>query len=245
MLLNPLIKIFTGEIPYFNDDGATKPDNYRLSEAGKFMFEAFFDNLMAANNTSGTAFFTAPVQNIKSHDYPESANANKVASSFNEYATEKSGLAAIIPISDPKAGQANLSAKLEARYTECIYRQFERMINTIYKSLNLNYEWDFHFFGTIYTEEEERKNANTAISNGDISAHFVLAALDRQSWVDKLSMMNAIKESGLLDMLIPPITSYTAKQENSGLPPTGGRPKAEGITEGNEKTADSGDGGNQ
>lgn len=245
LLLNPLIKIFTGEIPYFNDDGATKPDNYRLSEAGKFMFEAFFDNLMAANNTSGTAFFSAPVQNIKSHDYPESANANKVASSFNEYATEKSGLAAIIPISDPKAGQANLSAKLEARYSECVYRQFERMMSEIYKSLNLKYEWDFHFFGTIYTEEEERKNANTAIANGDISAHFILAALDRQSWVDKLAMMKTVKESGLLDMLIPPITSYTAKQENSGLPPTGGRPKAEGVTEGNEKSADSGDGGNE
>lgn len=242
LLLNPLIKIFTGEIPYFNDTGSTAEDGYRLSIGGRAMFQAYFNDLMRQNNTSGTAFFSAPVQNIKSHDYPESANANKVASSFNEYSTEKSGLAAIIPISDPKAGQANLSAKLEARYTECIYRQFERMVKVIYEGLNLRYEWDFRFFGTIYTDEETRKSANADIANGDVSAMFILAALDGQSWLDKLSMIRAIKGSGILDLLTPPATSYTAGKLGQDK---GGRPKNEGITEGNEKSADSGDGGNE
>lgn len=246
LLLNPLIKIFTGEIPYFESQGTTTEDGFRLSLGARAMFEGFFNSLMASTNTSGTAMFTAPVDNIKSHDYPESANANKVASSFNEYATEKSGLAAIIPIADPKAGQANLSALLESRYSECIYRQFERMMDTIYKKLNLRYEWAFTFFGSIYTEEAIRKNALSAIANGDISAHFILAALDGQSWLDKLSMMSAIKESGMLDSLIPPVTSYTMKQDtNGGLSPQAGRPQNEGITDGNEKSADSGKGGNE
>lgn len=237
LLLNPLIKIFTGEIPYFND-GTTKENAYKLSDGGRLLFQAYFDNLMAANNTSGTAFFTAPVENIKSHDFPESANANKIASSFNEYATEKSGLAAIIPMSEPKAGQASLSAKLEARYGETVYRQFERMMNAVYDSLNLHYEWEFKFFGSIYTDDETRKNANTALSNGDISAYFILAALDGESILDKIIMSKVIKENGLIDLLSPPPTSYTASKslENSG-----GRPKNETITEGNEKTEDSGE----
>lgn len=246
LLLNPLIKIFTGEIPYFASQGSTDEDGFRLSLGGRALFEGFFNALMATTNTSGTALYTAPVENIKSHDYPESANANKVASSFNEYATEKSGLAAIIPISDPKAGQANLSAQLESRYSECIYRQFERMMNHIYEALNLNYDWEFNFFGTIYTEEAIRKNALSAIANGDISAHFILAALDNQSIMDKLTMMYVVKESGMLDMLIPPITSYTMKQDvNGGLPPQAGRPKSEDVTEGNEKSIDSGEGSNE
>ena len=100
-------------------------------------------------------------------------------------------------------------------------------------------------FGTIFTDDTIRDNAQKAIANGDISAHFILAALDGQSWLDKLSMMSAIKESGLLDMLIPPITSYTMKQEaNGGLPPQNdtGRPKIEmtEISEAKEKSVDAG-----
>lgn len=51
-------------------------------------------------------------------------------------------------------------------------------------------------------------------------------------------MSKVIKESGLIDLLSPPPTSYTASKslENSG-----GRPKNETITEGNEKTEDSGE----
>ena len=62
-------------------------------------------------------------------------------------------------------------------------------------------------------------------------------------------MTLAVNESGLLDRLIPPITSYTMKQEYSGLPPRadeGGRPAAsdtdiaDGVGEAsdNDHTAD-------
>lgn len=44
---------------------------------------------------------------------------------------------------------------------------------------------------------------------GDLSQHFVLAALDNMSVLDRLSLSCAVKGCGLLDMLIPPATSYT------------------------------------
>ena len=112
-------------------------------------------------------------------------------------------------------------------------------MNHLYSTLNLTCEWDFRMFGSIYTDDETRKNAQAAIANGDISAHYILAALDTQSITDKISMMNVVKESGILDMLIPPVTSYTMKQEqNGGLPPQAGRPQNEKVTEGNEKSID-------
>ena len=240
LLLNPLIKIFTGEMPYYSDDGSKTDDAYRLSLGGRAMFEQFFNTLMLMNNTGGSAFYMAPVENIKSHDFAESANANNISSSFNKYGMAKAGLSGVIPVDDDvKAGQAELSAKLESRYSEQIYRGFERMMNYLYSSLNLTCEWDFHMFGSIYTDDETRKNAQAAIANGDISAHYILAALDGQSITDKISMMNVVKESGILDMLIPPVTSYTMKQEqNGGLPPQAGRPQNEKVTEGNEKSID-------
>ena len=115
------------------------------------------------------------------------------------------------------------------------------MMNHLYRSMNLKHEWSFEIFGTIFTEEKIRENALKAISNGGLSAHFVLSALDGCSWLDKMSMMSTIKESGILDMLIPPVTAYTMKQENSNLPPRadeGGRPKTEEMTEAKEKYID-------
>lgn len=240
LLLNPLIKIFTGEMPYYDSKVTQKDDAYRLSNGGRIMFQALFDQLMARNNTAGTTFFMAPVENIKSHDFAESANANDISESFNRYGMEKAGLTGLIPATDDvKASQVDVAAKLESRFaTATIYAQFERMMNWLYSALNLRYEWQFKMFGSALTEAADRDNALRAIANGDISAHFVLAALDGESWLTKISQMQVVKASGMLDMLIPPLTSYTAKQDSSGLPPQGGRPESEGLSDEKEEHND-------
>ena len=140
---------------------------------------------------------------------------------------------------DPKAGQANLSALLESEYGKRVYFGIERMVNHLYESLNLKYNWQFKMFGSIYTDETTRKNAQTAIANGDTSAYFILCALDDESWIDKVSMAKAINNSGLLDLLTPPPTSYTQSGKSGSAGGTGGRPRNETITEGNETTEDS------
>lgn len=237
LLLNPLIKIFTGEIPYFQDNGSTVEDGYRLSRGGRLLFETLFQELMLKNNTSGASFFSAPVQNIKSHDFTESANANEISSSFNKYGMAKAGLSGIIPVDeDVKAGQAEISAKLESRYSNCIYKQFERMMDNLYESLNLKHAFRFTMFGSIYTDNELRENLEKRVSNGDTSVYPYLAALDGQSMLDKVAVMNGVEASGFLDMLTPPATSYTQSADGK----TVGRPKNKKITEGNEKSADSG-----
>lgn len=249
LLMNPLIKIFTATTPYFQDNGATAGDGFRMSPGMRDFFEEEFDLLMTAHNTAGTALFSMPALDIKSHDFAESANANDISSSFNRYAGTKAGLAALIPVDDDiKAGQVEASKLLESRYaTATIYPQYMRMMNTIYESLNLKYDWEFVMFGTIFTDDTIRDNAQKAIANGDISAHFVLSALDGQSWLDKLAMMSAIKESGLLDLLTPPQTSYTQSAkggatESEPKSDTGGRPKAvtTEISEAKEKSVDAG-----
>lgn len=239
LLLNPLLMLFTGEIPYFQDNGSTTEDGIRLSLGARTMFEQLFSQLMTKNNASGTAFYSAPVNNIKSHTFPEVTKATEISSSYNKYAVEKSGLGSIIPLSDPKAGQANLSALLESRYINCIYKQFERMMNNLYESLNLKYEWKFTMFGSIYTDDTLRENLEKRLANGDTSVYPYLAALDGQSMLDKLSTMYSVKESGFLDLLTPPATSYT--QTANGQNGESGRPKNKTTTDGSEKTEDSGE----
>lgn len=243
LLTNPLVKIFTGEIPYFDDDGTRTEDTYKLSDGGRMLFEFLFANLMAKTNTAGCGFFTAPVENIKSHDFNESANANDISVTFNQYAGSKSGLAALIPVDrDIKAAQVETARQIESRYASaCIYPQFERMMECIYDSLNLKYDWSFHIFGTIFNEDEIRKNAETALARGDTTALFTLCALDGQSWVDKVSMLKAIEATGIMDNFRIPETAYTQSPGKAASPDKGGRPKTEGLpSDAKEKAIDAG-----
>lgn len=215
LIMNPLIKIFTGEIPYTNSDDATINDNYKLSVGGRAMFEAFFNALMAATHTGGTAMYSAPFENIKSHDYPESSNANAVSSSFLQYGMEKTGVQALVPINEaPHQGVAEYSAKLESRFADGVYSTLRKMFNYLISQLNLKYEWDAKLFGSVYLDDLIRANALKQLDKGDLSQHFILAALDGVSVLDRLSMSKVIKGSGLLELLMPPATSYT--MSNSG-----------------------------
>lgn len=240
LLLNPLIKIFTGEIPYYDGNGATAEDSYKLSEGGRLLFEAYFANLMAQNNTGGTAFYSGPFENIKSHDFSESANANEISESFNRYGMQKAGLSGLIPVSDDvKASQVDASMKIESRFsTATIYPQFEKMMNSLYKQLNLNYDWEFKMFGTIFNEKEIRESAQKALDNGDLSAIFTLSALDEQSWVDKLSMLYAIKGTKLIEEYQVLETAYT--QSKSTQQKESGRPKTSEPSDTKEKSVDAG-----
>lgn len=220
LLTNPLVKIFTGSIPYFTEDGAHTEDGFRLSSSARIFFEACFNSLMAANSTGGAAFFSAPVNDIKSHDYAESANANDISTSFSRYAIGKSGLSPLMPIDeDVKASQVSAAEYIESRFVNVVLTQFSRMMRVIYESLNLKFDWDFRFIGDIFHESELRENFEKAIARGDTSAYIPLAALDGESLIDKMSAMREINAFGFTDMLKAPDTSYTKSKQEQGRPP--------------------------
>lgn len=210
VIMNPLVKIVTGEIPYDTGDSAKPEDSYKLSIGGRAMFESFWNTMMAMSNTGGTAFFTAPVENIKSHDFQAASNANEIATSYLEYGLNQAGVGALIPTGETiHAGMEEYSAKLESRFADRIYRTLEKMVNYFLSTLGLKNEWRLTVFGSVYLDEIIRANALKQLDKGDLSQHFILAALDNMSVLDRLSLSHAVKGSGLLDLLIPPATSYT------------------------------------
>lgn len=96
LIMNPLIKIFTGEVPYYKASEAKEDNGYRMTHEAMEYFMYVWQMLMQANNTSGTAMYLAPVENIKSHDYPEAAGANDISQKFSVYAGSKSGTNGLI-----------------------------------------------------------------------------------------------------------------------------------------------------
>lgn len=228
LVQNPLIAVMTGEIPYRSDTaGGSKDDCYKLSQGGRILFETLWYNMLSQNNTSGIGLFLAPAENLKLHQLSEAPSATQISTNGYGYAIEKSGLSGLIPINDnPRAGTVNISVQMEARYCQRIYQQFERMMNYLYGEMNLKYSWKFHMFGDIYSDEKMRAEMHKSMSLGILPDLYLYNALMGRSMLDDISMSTAVESSGILDMRLPLVTSYTAK--NGGpLPPTadeGGRP---------------------
>ena len=250
LVQNPLISLLTGEIEYRDDDTRQSADAYKLSNAGWELFRTRFYDELAANNTNGIGWYAAPLKNMELHQLSEAPGATKISTAGYGYTMAKAGLSALIPTSDePRAGVANISLQIESRFAEQIYRCYERMMRGIMDGLNLKYSWRFTLFGNIAEDEKTFENARQGMTLGILPQTMIYMAMLDMSVIDDLAMSSAIKESGIMDMRLPLVTSYNAKQSESGLPPQaahdmnpGGRPASEGApgTEGQEASADAG-----
>ena len=250
LVQNPLISLFTGEIPYKQKNDQTPvEDDYRLSNAGRKLFEALWYQMLSDSNTSGIGWFAAPVENIKMHQLAEAPSATKISSAGYGYTMAKAGLSALIPTSDePRAGVANISLQIESKFAEQIYRCYERMMQSIFEGMNLKYSWRFTMFGNVAEDADRLKAAKEGMTLGILPQTVIYLAMHDMSVIDDLTLSRAISESGVLNLRIPLVSTYSAKQGDSRLPPQaahdanpGGRPTNEGGTktsEGTEATTD-------
>nr|DAP17901.1 MAG TPA: Portal protein [Bacteriophage sp.] len=251
LVQNPLISLLTGEIEYRDDDTRQSADAYKLSNAGWELFRTRFYDELAANNTNGIGWYAAPLKNMELHQLSEAPGATKISTAGYGYTMAKAGLSALIPTSDePRAGVANISLQIESRFAEQIYRCYERMMRGIMDGLNLKYSWRFAMFGNIAEDEKTFENARQGMTLGILPQTMLYMAMLDMSVMDDMAISRAVKESGIMDLRLPLVTSYNAKQSESGLPPQaahdmnpGGRPAAGNKpgTEGQEASQDAGD----
>ena len=107
-----------------------------------------------------------------------------------------------------------------------LYRQIENMMNHLYKEMKLKYEWRFVMFGGFSTDQKLLEDAQKGMERGILSDTYIYLALKGRTLQADIAMSRAVYESGVLDMRIPLVTSYSAKQDTSNLPPrAGGRPQ--------------------
>ena len=100
-------------------------------------------------------------------------------------------------------------------------------------------------FGPLSTEEKRMEEAKQGMTLGILPQTIIYMAMNDLSLLDDLSISNAIKASGIMDKRLPLVTSYNAKQSESGLPPQaahdlnpGGRPKGDGTVTSEGQEAD-------
>lgn len=255
VMQNPLVSIAFGEMPYYSERQTETSDPVKLSPTGREYYVNLWYQMIAAANAGGIAFFPAPMEKLHLETLPEATGSSDMTSKNYAYAVMKSGMSGLIPInSDPRAGAVEISAKLEEAVCFCVYQQMEKMMESIYRRMRLRYEWRFHMFGGFVSDKAALEDARKGLQIGMLPETLKYLALRGMSLWEDLSVSNFLNESGILDLRIPPITSYTAKQGESGLPPTppqdpdneGGRPTKdidEALESGSEAQESDLDGG--
>ena len=253
LVQNPLVAVMTGEIPYQKASEQSQEDQYLLSDGGRTMFECLWSEMLNQNNTSGIGFFSGPFNNMKLHQLAEAPSSADLSAKGYAYGMEKSGLASLIPVSDnPRAGLVNFSAMLEAKFAQSIYWTFSRMMESLYRRMNLKYTWKFKMFGDITSDKETMKDIQKSMSSGIMPDLFLYNALMGRSTPDDLSMSRVLKKTGIMDLRLPLISSYNASTKEQNLPPVkqgdtpmeqseGGRPGIEVgdvVSEGTEDNLD-------
>ena len=246
---NPLVGFLHGEIPYFDTKDTNTADQYKLSNAGRMLFEQLWYELMQASNTGGIPAYFAPVVNMKLETFSEVENTSEIVSTGNKDIITQAGLSGIIPASDEtRAGAVQVSLQIESKYLNPVYDGVERLMNCAIADLRLRNDFSFHMFGDLYEDAQMEDRLSGEMTLGILPATMLYNALHDRSLLDDITWSSAIEKSGVLDMRIPLVSSYSAKQSESGLPPQakhdlnpGGRPESEGITsEGQEADADAG-----
>lgn len=245
IILNPLTSIMTGELPTYDTSGVPGADPIAISPAQRELFETFWYQMLSANNTSGIGLYLAPAKNMKLQTITDTVSSTSIAEHAYSDQIQKAGLAAIIPTSDdPKVGVAELSAKVNAQAVQPIYNTFERMMNAIFEDLNLKTTMRFHMFGDVFSRDREMEQARKDMTLGLMEATLKYNAMMGHSILDDLAISEFVTKSGIMDRRLPLVSTYSARNDKSPLPPQveqelnpGGRPSQPG-SESSQKNRD-------
>ena len=237
IVLNPLTSVLTGSLETMDTKGmAPDADPVRVSPTVRKMFEMLWYQMLEANNTSGIGLFLAPADDLKLQTLSDTVSNTNIASTALSDQIVKAGLPALIPTSnDPKVGVAQLSAAIHANYARTVYWGVERAMNWIFERLNLKTPLRFHMFGNVFDRQKDLESARKGMTLGILHDTLRYDAMCGINPFEDFAVSELIEESGVLDKRIPLVSTYSAKQEKSGLPPQakqgldpGGRPAEDG-----------------
>lgn len=236
LVQNPLVSILTGEIPYFESKDTNTADQYKLSNAGRLLFESIWYQMLRSNNTSGIGLYAAPLHNMELHSLSEAPSAMDIVSKGYTDTMAKAGLTGIIPVSDEaRAGAVQVSLMIESKFGYPIYHSAERMMNTIIDKLNLKYNFAFHVFGDLSKDKELLEECQKSMTLGILPATITYNALHDRSIFEDMTVSDAIVDSGLLSRRIPLVSSFSQRAESVGRPPS----EESGSSDGHEQDVDS------
>ena len=237
IVLNPLTSILTGSLETDDAKGvSTNEDTIRVSPSVRKVFETLWYRMLDQNNTSGIGLFLAPANDLRLQTVSDTVSNTNITGMAISNQITKAGLSSVIPTTDdPKVGVAQLSAEIQANYLRPVYWCMERWMNWVFREMRLKTELRFHMFGTVFDREKQLDGARKGMTLGILPDTLRYDAMMGLSLMEDKETSDFIKKMKLIDSRLPLVSSYSAKQGESGLPPQakqdlnpGGRPPEEG-----------------
>ena len=111
-------------------------------------------------------------------------------------------------------------------------------MNWIFENLRIRTPLRFHMFGNVFDREKDLENARKGMTLGILNDTLRYDAMCGISPFEDIAVSEIVKKSGLLDKRLPLVTTYTAKQEKSGLPPQGSGAGAQTLDPGGRPAED-------
>lgn len=164
LLSLPLQALLTSEIEIsdksisglYNDDTAITPD-----------MVALFTELLQQKLPQTVSAIAAPFKNFKLHEFEHVDNRDSVLGDALKNYYVQSGVNSLISTNEkPTLSQTRAAEKIEARFIDKLYSQYQTCLNTIVKSFKLKNEFVVHIEGDVFSDDSEYTKVKDAVLNG-------------------------------------------------------------------------------
>lgn len=164
LLSLPLQALLTSEIEIsdknlsgiYSDDTAITPD-----------MVALFTELLQQKMPQTVSAIAAPFKNFKLHEFEHVDTKDSVLGDALKNYYIQSGVNSLISTSEkPTLSQTRASEKIEARYIDKLYNQYQSCLNSIIKTFKLKNEFSIHIEGDVFSDDSEYSKVKEAVQNG-------------------------------------------------------------------------------
>ena len=164
LLSLPLQALLTSEIEIsdknksgiYSDDTSITPD-----------MVALFTELLQQKLPQTVSAIAAPFKNFKLHEFEHVDTQDSVLGDALKNYYIQSGVNSLISTSEkPTLSQTRAAEKIEARFIDKLYAQYQVCLNSIVKSFKLKNEFVVHIEGDVFSDDSEYAKVKEAVLNG-------------------------------------------------------------------------------
>ena len=164
LLSLPLQALLTSEIEIsdknlsgiYGDDTAITPD-----------MVALFTELLQQKLPQTVSAIAAPFKNFKLHEFEHVDTKDSVLGDALKNYYIQSGTNSLISTSEkPTLSQTRAAEKIEARFIDKLYTQYQSCLNSIIKNFKLKNDFVIHIEGDVFSDDAEYTKVKEAVQNG-------------------------------------------------------------------------------
>jgi hypothetical protein len=143
--------------------------------------------------------------------------------------------------------QVQSSQKIESRFADVFYRQFENFMNVFFSRLKnslddtrkLKYTWRFRIFGDVFSDKDHKSELQQGLATGMSFLLPEYMSMFGQNLESSNTIMSYVSSMNTFQKMEVPVSAFNSKQGVDGKDSKNGRPSADLDNIENDNTASS------